>query len=106
MPDGDTALTAVYSTGEEEEPEQVTLTIRSVGLDGSPITGLWTVIGGAGSATGYTPLSFTADAGSQYMVTMGEWQNYKFDHWDNGSTSKSRTLTPNDDAVLIAYYAR
>jgi hypothetical protein len=104
-PDGDTTLTAVYSTGdEEEEPEQVTLTIRSVGLDGRAITGLWTVIGGAGSATGYTPLSFTADAGSQYTVTMGEWQNYVFDHWDNGSTSKSRTITPSDDVVLVAHY--
>jgi hypothetical protein len=101
--EGDTTLTAMYSTV-PEEPEQVTLTIRSVGLDGSPITGLWTVIGGSASATGFTPLSFTADAGSQYTVTMGEYRNYVFDHWDTGSTSKSRTVTPNSDATLTAYY--
>lgn len=94
-------LTAYYKT---TAPQAATLTIRSVGLDGSPITGLWTVIGGAGSATGFTPLSYTADAGSRYTVTMGEWQNYKFDHWDNGSTSKSRTVTPNGNTVLVAYY--
>jgi hypothetical protein len=82
----------------------VTLTIRTVGLDGSTITGLWTVITGSGSATGFSPLSYTADAGSQYTVTMGEWQNFVFDHWDNGSTGKSRTITPNSNTVLTAYY--
>jgi hypothetical protein len=96
----DTALTAYYSTGSTK----VTLTIKSVGLDGSSITGLWTVISGSGSATGFTPLSYTANAGSQYTITMGEYLNYKFDHWDNGSTSKSRTITPNSNTVLTAYY--
>jgi hypothetical protein len=96
----DTSLTAYYSTG----TTKVTLTVKTVGLDGSPITGLWTVISGSGSATGFSPLSYTANAGSQYTVTMGEWQNYKFDHWEDGSTSKSRTITPNSNTVLTAYY--
>jgi hypothetical protein len=100
----DTTLTAYYNTGSSTTPSKVTITIKSVGLDGSPITGLWTVISGAGSATGFTPLSYTANAGSQYTITMGEWQNFKFDHWDNGSTSKSRTVTPNGNIVLTAYY--
>lgn len=99
----DTTLTAYYNT----RSSKVTITIKSVGLDGSPITGLWTVISGAGSATGFTPLSYTANVGSQYTITMGEWQNYRFDHWDNGSTSRSRTITPdgnNSNIVLTAYY--
>lgn len=96
----DTLLTAYYNTG----PTKVTLTIKTVGLDGSTITGLWTVISGAGSTTGFSPLTYTANAGSQYIITMGEWQNYKFDHWDNGSTSKSRTITPDSNTVLTAYY--
>jgi hypothetical protein len=96
----DTSLTAYYSTG----TAKATLTIKTVGLDGSPITGLWTVISGSGSTNGYSPLSYTASTGSQYTVTMGEWQNFKFDHWDNGSTSKSRTITPNSNTVLTAYY--
>jgi hypothetical protein len=94
-------LTAYYKS---TAPQTVTLTVRSVGLDSSAITGLWTVIGGAGSATGFTPLSYTATAGSQYTVTVGEYRNYVFDHWDNGSTSKSRTVTPNGSTVLVAYY--
>lgn len=97
---GDATVTARYSTGSE----QMTLTVRSVALDGSPITGLWTVISGSGSATGFTPLPFTADAGSQYTVTMGEYQNYVFERWDGGSTSKSRTITPDGNTVLTAYY--
>jgi hypothetical protein len=47
----DTTLTAYYTTG----PTKVTLTIKTAGLDGSTITGLWTVISGAGSATGFSP---------------------------------------------------
>ena len=94
-----TTLTAHYKT----TPTKVTLTIKSVGLS-SPITGLWTVISDAGSTTGYTPLSYSANSGSQYTVTMGEYQNYVFDHWDNGSTSKSRTITPNSNTVLTAFY--
>jgi hypothetical protein len=96
----DTTLTAYYSTGSTK----VTITIKTVGLDGKEITGLWTVISGAGSATGFSPLSYTATIGSQYTVTMGEYLNYKFDHWDNGSTSKSRTITPSSNTVLTAYY--
>jgi len=99
----DTTLTAVYST--TGKPEQVTLTIRSIALDGSPIIGLWTVISGAGSTSGFTPMTYAVNTGSQYTVTMGEWQNYKFDHWENGSTSKSRTITPKgNNLVLTAYY--
>jgi len=50
-----TTLTAYYRTALSKE---ASLTIKSAELDGSPITGvvLWTVISGAGSASGYTPL--------------------------------------------------
>jgi hypothetical protein len=95
-----TTLTAYYKT----LSTKVTLTIKSAGLGSSPITGLWTVISGAGSMTGFTPLSYTANSGSQYTVTMSDYQNYVFDHWDNGSTSKSRTITPTSNTVLTAYY--
>src|SRR5207247_10905848 len=81
------------------------LTIKAFGRS-SPITWLWTIISGAGSTTGYTPLSYSANSGSQYTVTMGEYQNYVFDHWDNGSTSKSRTITPNSNTVLKAFYRK
>jgi len=96
-----TTLTAYYKTS---APKEVTLTVKTVRLDGSTITGLWITISGSGSATGYSPLSYTAKAGSQYTVTAGEWQNYKFDHWENGSTSRSRTITPTSNTVLTAYY--
>ncbi|HXG07463.1 MAG TPA: hypothetical protein VNI77_09090 [Nitrososphaera sp.] len=54
----DTTLTAVKSA-------EVTLTIRSVALDGSPIIGLWTILSGAGSTSGFTALTYTVKAGSQ-----------------------------------------
>ncbi len=94
-------VTAYYSTGSEE----VTLTVRSAGLDGSPVTGLWTVISHDGStATGFTPIRYTGDAGERYTITVADYRNYIFDHWDSGSTSRARTLTPDGDRVLTAYY--
>jgi spherulation-specific family 4 protein len=99
----DTTLTAYYSNA----PKQVSLTVKSAGLTGSSISGLWVEIySSTGSLlkTGYTPLSYTVNSGQSYTVIMGEWQNYVFDHWDNGSTSKARTVTINQDTSITAYY--
>jgi hypothetical protein len=97
---GDTTVTAYYGTGSKE----VTLTVKSMNLGGSAITGLWTVIGGSGTKTGFTPLSYAATAGSSYTVTMSDYQNYIFDHWEDGSKNRSRTITPGSDLVVTAYY--
>ena len=43
------------------------------------------------------------DSGQSYVVTMGDWQDYVFDHWDNGSTGKSRTVTISQDSTITAY---
>ena len=97
-----TTLTAYYSTG----PKEVNLTIKSAGLTGNSISGLWVEIYSGSSLlkTGFTPLSYTVKSGQSYIVTMGEWQNYIFDHWDNGSTSRSRTISLSQDSTITAYY--
>jgi hypothetical protein len=96
----DTTVTAYYGTG----PKGVTLTVKSVNLDGSAITGLWTVVGGSGTKSGFTPLSYAATAGNSYVVTVSDYQAYAFDHWEDGSKSRSRTILPDSDIVLTAYY--
>lgn len=99
----DTTLTAYYATG----PKQVNLSIKTVGLSGTSISGLWVEIyssSGSLLKTGYSPLSYTVNSGQSYTVIMGEWQNYVFDHWDNGSTSRSRAVTISQDTSITAYY--
>jgi len=98
----DTTITAYYSTG----PKQVKLTVKSAYLSGTVYNGMWTTVSQSGATltTGYTAMSYTAQSGSSYQVTVADYQNYVFDHWDNGSTSRTRTITPTQDTVLIAYY--
>jgi hypothetical protein len=98
---GEVKLTALYSTG----PSEVELRVRTVGLDGSTITGLWTVIEGSGArTTGFSPVSYDAESGKRYTVTVADYRNYVFDHWENGSKDRSRMITPGDDTVIIAHY--
>jgi len=100
-PTQDTTLTAYYKT-------PVTIKVRSLGLDGSPINGLWTEFYSGSSLvkTGFTTLSYTGNAGAQYKVCMANYQNFVFDHWSNGNTNSCRTITPTQDTTLTAYYKR
>src|SRR5581483_7520068 len=96
------AVTAYYSTGSKD----VTLTVKSVNLAGSAINGMWTVIGGSDSKTGFTPMSYTATAANSYTVTVADYQSHIFDHWEDGSTSRTRTITPTSNTVVTAYYTQ
>ncbi len=56
-------------------------------------------------ASGYTTLTFTANVGAKYTVTMSNYQNFVFQYWDNGNTDPSRTFTVTQPATLVAYYS-
>jgi hypothetical protein len=101
----DTTLTAYYSTG----TTQVKLTVRSADMNGRAITGVSTTISktdGSIVSTGYTPLSTIVISGSTYQVTVSDYKNYKFDHWEDGTKSKTRTITPSSDMTLTAYFSK
>jgi len=86
---------------------QVSLTVKSVDLSGNTITGLWTTISsGQTIKTGYTTMTITVTPGTQYTVTVANYQNYVFDHWANGSTNPTRTITPTQDTTIVAYYQK
>src|SRR3989442_1167087 len=86
---------------------QATLVVKSVDLSGNSFAGMWTTIqsGGTTVKTGYTPVTFTATTGTQYTVTVSNYQNYVFNHWDDGSTNAARTITPTQSTTLTAYYS-
>lgn len=83
-----------------------TLTVETVNAAGNPINGYYTTLSqnGAIVKTGYTPLKYTAETRSTYEISIASYGDYFFDHWDNGSKSKSRTVTPSGNTVFIAYY--
>jgi len=90
-----------------EAATSYTLTVRSLDLSGSTITGMYTVIRSSGGSilkTGFTPLTFTGDGGSSYSVTVSDYGQRTFDHWGDGSTSRTRTITLNQDMTANAYF--
>ncbi len=84
----------------------ITLRVKSDDMSGNPITGLWTVIksNGVVVAKGYTTLTFAATPGVSYTITVSNYQNYVFNHWNNASTNPTRTVTLTQNLNVIAYY--
>jgi len=95
------ATTSAASTG-----GTVTITVKTVGLTGNTITGLWTTLisGGTTTKSGYTTKTYSVTAGNTYTVTVANYNNYVFDHWSNGSTNSKITVTPTQSVTLTAYY--
>jgi hypothetical protein len=100
-----TTLTASYKTTVNTS---VAIKVQSKDLAGNAITGLWTEIysGTKLVKSGYTTLSYTGNAGTQYKVCMSNYQNFVFDHWGNGSTNSCKTITPTQATTLTAFYMR
>ena len=84
-----------------------TLTVNGMALDGKPLN-MWIVIQlrGATVKSGFTPLTFAGVTGTTYAVIASDYDagGIFFDHWGNGSTSKTRSVTLNGDLWLDARY--
>jgi len=103
------AIYKISSEGSAPTPASSTadLTVKSSDLSGHAITGMFTVVKSSNGTIlqqGYTPLTFTGDKGSTYTVTVADFQSRTFDHWDNKTTSKTRTITLDHDTTITAYY--
>ncbi len=100
----DTTLTAVFDTGDSIRgftslthvgtEEQPSLTVNAVSIDGSDTLHMWTII---------DPQS-TDESGTTYIVYMHNYMDRVFDHWEDGSTDRIRTLTISEDTTITAYY--
>lgn len=97
----DTTITAYYHVSAK-------IKVVSVDMNGNTITGLWTELHKDNTIinTGYTTNTFTVSSDVSYVVAMADYQNYIFDHWENGNTNRFLTITPSQDITLIAYYQR
>lgn len=84
----------------------VKLTVKGADTSGNPLSGLYVNLakGNATVATGYTPFAFSVESGTTYTVAVSDYQGKVFDHWDNGSANRTRTVTLSADTTLTAYY--
>ena len=80
-----------------------TLIINGLSLDGKPLS-MWIAISSAGTQvkSGFTPLSFAGTTGATYTIQAKNYGTIFFDHWENGSTSPSRTLVLSADRTITA----
>lgn len=103
----DSKLVAYYKSGTSAALGTRTLTVKSVDMQNNPVAGLYTTIrsGSTVVKTGYTPLAFAGNQGTSYTVAVADYGSYAFDHWENGSTSRTRTMTLNSDATMSASYS-
>lgn len=46
----------------------------------------------------------TNESGTTYTVTVHDYLDRQFDHWEDGSTERTRTLTISEDTTITAYY--
>ena len=70
-----------------------------------PLDGFWTTVkSGSNTTSGFTPLTFEVIRGKQYEVTVSNYGNYTFDHWDNGISNKTRIIQTTQNMTLSAYY--
>jgi hypothetical protein len=97
-----TALTATYDLGDSlhdftplthATAGQPDLTVNALSLDGEVLY-MWTTI---------DPQS-TDSSGTTYKVYVHNYQGLIFDHWEDDSTDRIRTLTIEEATTITAYY--
>lgn len=91
--------------GIQSTMQQSVLTVDAISLSGSPLH-MWTEIqpSGGSTETGFTPLSKEASSGTSFTVTVHDYQDIVFDHWEDGSTERTRTVELGDDTTITAFY--
>ncbi|HXU96305.1 MAG TPA: fibronectin type III domain-containing protein, partial [Candidatus Nitrosotalea sp.] len=95
--------TSIGSSG-----SSTSLTVNSVNLSGTSFSGMWVELHAANGttlATGYTPITFNVPSGNSYTIVSSNYQNYVFDHWNDGTTTTSKTITLTQNTVLTEYYS-
>jgi hypothetical protein len=98
---GDTTATAYFGTGSSEHD----LTVRAYTTGGSALSMYATIKSGSTTVdTGHTPFTYEGTDGRTYVVTAQNYGNYVFDHWGNGGTNPSRSITLESDVTAVAYY--
>lgn len=85
----------------------VTLTVATQYADGAPLSGMWTTLRSSSGqllATGFSPVTLNVAAGQTYTISVSNYQQTNFHHWDNGSTVAARQIQVSAATTLTAFY--
>lgn len=83
------------------------LTVNAQDVLGNSISGIWMElhsVNGDTIASGYTPVTFDVKQGAKYAVYASNYLHYVFLHWDDGSMSNPKNITPTGNETLTATY--
>ena len=114
----DTTITAHYRTingtsgtgGVAPDTPAITyeLTVDSADLEGNILGGHHVIIESSDDGTvmheGDTPLNYTSADGNSYTIIPQDTEEMVFNHWEDGSTVRDRTIVIDSDTALIAHY--
>ncbi len=103
----DIDLTAFYRTSATTPPSTYNLSVRSADLEGNTISGYYTVIQNSNEttvSTGFTPVNYLGTAGQTYLVAISDYGDATFDHWEDGSTDRTRAIALNTNRIITAYF--
>ena len=89
----------------QQNNDTVSVTINAYSDGDKPLNGLWTTVKSAtNSSSGFTPFSFIAIEGQPYTITVSNFGNHTFEHWDDNTTDNTRTIIPTQNTTISAYY--
>jgi hypothetical protein len=66
---------------------------------------MYTTVSQSGSgviSTGFTPFHFTVTDGQTYVVSVSNYGTTVFNHWQDGGTSSTRTITAAGSPIDLA----
>ena len=97
---GDLAISAYYST------PPALLTVNASTIAGAPLDHMRVIVVANSDVVrnGVTPLEYSGTAATIYRLIPQDSENYVFDHWENGSTVRSRILVPSSTIGVTAYF--
>lgn len=91
----------------------ISVNVNATDLDGDDIAGIYTIIKASNNGTVLvaknTPLTFAATSGTTYTITPSDLEvfgdkRYQFDSWNDGTTTRIKTVTPTSPMNLSANY--
>lgn len=103
--DSSKVLRAYYRTPSTSDLHS-SIVVNALTTQGGQL-GMWISVlqEGVDSGSGLTPLVSPAQDGRTYTVTANDHQHLVFDHWEDGTTERMRTIKPQEDNMyLTAYY--
>lgn len=102
LPGENVTLAAYYRT-----PPTAALAVNSADLSGNALSGMHVTVAPADNSTIqeiFTNGTYAGHLGGAYNVTASDYVGIAFDHWEDGTTSSTRTVVLYGDREVTAYY--